>query len=217
MKCCETGRSMIEMLGVLAIIGVLSVGGMMGYSKMMNQHKINSSLEQIGIISAKISAYGSGADSYDGLDISSAIKLGAVPSSAVDGSALINPYGGNTYIRSSWIDSTASSTDKQAYIIVYTNLDEEACVALGSSAWGNVRNSTFIGLGVGKVRTNSVDGDIKTLEKLLYMGCPGVTDSSSYAVACSGGSVLAPPMDAGTAALACECPDTDCAFIMKFF
>lgn len=30
---CEKGRSMIEMLGVLAIVGVLSVGGIAGYSK----------------------------------------------------------------------------------------------------------------------------------------------------------------------------------------
>ena len=30
-----SGRSMIEMLGVLAIIGVLSVGGIAGYSKAM--------------------------------------------------------------------------------------------------------------------------------------------------------------------------------------
>ena len=35
------GRSMIEMLGVLAIIGVLSVGGIAGYSKAMEQYKLN--------------------------------------------------------------------------------------------------------------------------------------------------------------------------------
>ncbi|MDY4689838.1 MAG: hypothetical protein SPC24_04630, partial [Alphaproteobacteria bacterium] len=34
------GRSMIEMLGVLAIIGVLSVGGIAGYSKAMEKYKI---------------------------------------------------------------------------------------------------------------------------------------------------------------------------------
>ena len=34
-KNSETGRSMIEMLGVLAIIGLLSVGGIAGYSKAM--------------------------------------------------------------------------------------------------------------------------------------------------------------------------------------
>lgn len=33
----QSGRSMIEMLGVLAIIAVLSVGGIAGYSKAMQQ------------------------------------------------------------------------------------------------------------------------------------------------------------------------------------
>ena len=37
----ECGRSMIEMLGVLAIIGVLSVGGIAGYSKAMEKFKVN--------------------------------------------------------------------------------------------------------------------------------------------------------------------------------
>lgn len=37
----QYGRSMIEMLGVLAIIGVLSVGGLAGYSKAIEMWKIN--------------------------------------------------------------------------------------------------------------------------------------------------------------------------------
>ena len=37
----SAGRSMIEMLGVLAIIGVLSVGGIAGYSKAMEKFKLN--------------------------------------------------------------------------------------------------------------------------------------------------------------------------------
>ena len=36
-----TGRSMVEMLGVLAIIGVLSVGAIAGYSKAMFKYKLN--------------------------------------------------------------------------------------------------------------------------------------------------------------------------------
>ena len=35
------GRSMVEMLGVLAIIGVLSVGAIAGYSKAMMKYKLN--------------------------------------------------------------------------------------------------------------------------------------------------------------------------------
>ncbi len=45
-KSYELGRSMIEMLGVLAIIGVLSVGGIAGYSKAMEKFKINKTIEQ---------------------------------------------------------------------------------------------------------------------------------------------------------------------------
>ena len=43
----EVGRSMIEMLGVLAIIGVLSVGGIAGYSKAMSSFKQNKWRQQI--------------------------------------------------------------------------------------------------------------------------------------------------------------------------
>ena len=37
----QSGRSMVEMLGVLAIIGVLSVGGISGYSLSMRRHRAN--------------------------------------------------------------------------------------------------------------------------------------------------------------------------------
>lgn len=47
MKFNELGRSMVEMLGVLAIIGVLSVGAISGYSKAMMKYKINKFTEQI--------------------------------------------------------------------------------------------------------------------------------------------------------------------------
>lgn len=42
----NAGRSMIEMLGVLAIIGVLSVGGLAGYSKAMQKFKINKMIDE---------------------------------------------------------------------------------------------------------------------------------------------------------------------------
>ena len=44
------GRSMIEMLGVLAIIGVLSVGGIAGYSKAMEQFRINKAISEYSML-----------------------------------------------------------------------------------------------------------------------------------------------------------------------
>ena len=46
-KVMQCGRSMIEMLGVLAIIGVLSVGGIAGYTKAMETIKSNQQREAI--------------------------------------------------------------------------------------------------------------------------------------------------------------------------
>ena len=40
----ENGRSMVEMLGVLAIIGVLSVAGIAGYSMAMKKYRVNEIL-----------------------------------------------------------------------------------------------------------------------------------------------------------------------------
>ena len=45
MKNNQFGRSMIEMLGVLAIIAVLSVGGIAGYSKAMDKFKMEAASE----------------------------------------------------------------------------------------------------------------------------------------------------------------------------
>ena len=46
-KNTQYGRSMVEMLGVLAIIGVLSVGAVSGYSKAMFKHKMNQTMDII--------------------------------------------------------------------------------------------------------------------------------------------------------------------------
>ena len=43
----SSGRSMVEMLGVLAIVGVLSVGAIAGYGKAMFKYKLNKQTEQL--------------------------------------------------------------------------------------------------------------------------------------------------------------------------
>ena len=50
LSAVSAGRSMIEMLGVLAIIGVLSVGGIAGYSKAMEKFKVNKAVSEYSYI-----------------------------------------------------------------------------------------------------------------------------------------------------------------------
>ncbi|MBR2137202.1 MAG: type II secretion system protein, partial [Alphaproteobacteria bacterium] len=53
----QSGRSMIEMLGVLAIIGVLTVGSITGYSKAMRRHLLNKQREQYSYILSAIETH----------------------------------------------------------------------------------------------------------------------------------------------------------------
>lgn len=43
----QSGRSMVEILGVIAIIGVLSIGGIIGYSYGMDKYRANQTIHDI--------------------------------------------------------------------------------------------------------------------------------------------------------------------------
>ena len=75
----ENGRSMIEMLGVLAIIGVLSVGGIAGYSKAMMKYKINKTIEQITLIAGNVRAFFAPQRNYEGVSNTVIKKAKLVP------------------------------------------------------------------------------------------------------------------------------------------
>ncbi len=57
MNISQTGRSMIEMLGVLAIVGVLSVAGIVGYSKAMTKYKLNKLAEEYALFFQELQPY----------------------------------------------------------------------------------------------------------------------------------------------------------------
>ena len=46
-KINEYGRSMVEMLGVLAIVGVLSAAGLMGFSKALYTYRMSQAISQV--------------------------------------------------------------------------------------------------------------------------------------------------------------------------
>ena len=64
----QCGRSMIEMLGVLAIIGVLSIGGIAGYTKAMEKIHVNKIVNMISDISATIKTAYISQKAYDDFD-----------------------------------------------------------------------------------------------------------------------------------------------------
>ena len=80
-----TGRSMVEMLGVLAIIGVLSIGAIAGYSKAMMKYKLNKYAEQMNTV---INAVARNAHSFGNLGAATTltpifIKMGEIPTEMI--------------------------------------------------------------------------------------------------------------------------------------
>ena len=55
-RIAQSGRSMVEMLGVLAVIGVLSIGGIMGYSYAMDKYRANETINDVNLRSMDIIA-----------------------------------------------------------------------------------------------------------------------------------------------------------------
>ncbi len=86
-KTNESGRSMVEMLGVLAIIGVLSIGGIAGYSMAMNRYRANEALDAatkyaVILYAGKQTAQATGATSYTPVSFADALGSTTNPGGA---------------------------------------------------------------------------------------------------------------------------------------
>ncbi len=134
-KTDENGRSMVEMLGVLAIIGVLSIGGIAGYSKAMAKYKLNKAQDQIFMIITNIRTYYAGKGSYGGLDNQEAIKLSIAPSDMLpnadktSANGIRSAFGGKVNIKA--VDDNVGQ-----FSIEFQDIGTETCISLMSSDWG---------------------------------------------------------------------------------
>ena len=141
----QNGRSMVEMLGVLAIIGVLSVGGIAGYSKAMTKFKINKSMDQISMLVANIRTLFSGQRNYSGLSNQNAISFGIIPGEMDGGGGVItNAFAGNVTIGTAAQNGNADA----AFTIKYEGLGQEACVTMATSDWGSGSSSGLVNMTV---------------------------------------------------------------------
>ena len=134
----QSGRSMVEMLGVLAIIGVLSVGGIAGYSLSMRRHRANGIADTVSkyavvaynqcqqrILNGEISGSGKIYGIIDGCDYEDALisfedaGVGNKPAGVSD---IIRPY----------VQKNDSGDDTVVVSVVFD--DDKLCQATGSIA-----------------------------------------------------------------------------------
>lgn len=229
LKTNETGRSMIEMLGVLAIIGVLSVGGIAGYSKAMNKFKTNKIADNISMLVANIKTLYAQQNTYAGLNNGTAVAMGVVPDelgTAYSGTGdsatatLTNAFNGTVFIHSS---GSTAATDNKAFSIVFNSISREACITLATNDWGSGYSSGLIALQAsGKAQALDTNGDFVATFASAQIGCAGASasgaDNQGIAIACPGGSTQKVPLSVVEAAKACNCVNgNNCSIALKYY
>ena len=155
----QSGRSMVEMLGVLAIIGVLSIGGIAGYSRAMIKFKVGKSLDQLSRLVASIQTLYSGQRNYSGLTLKEAISYGVIsPDMKASDSTVTNVFAGSVLLGEAKYRETAGA----AFQIVYNGLGQEACVTMASSDWGTGSSAGLIGMRVSDQELALAEMDAET-------------------------------------------------------
>ena len=225
----QYGRSMIEMLGVLAIIGVLSVGGIAGYSKAMMKYRINKTIEQISIISQNITTYYSfqkdfsgincypefsGDDKDTGCPIMKKAKL--IPDEMLelsDGkiSKITNAFGGKIAI------NIHENLHQKGFNLEFHNIPSEACIDLATQDWNRITSSGLVQIMI--QREDNMIGYASNAMDCTH-NPEGSYDPDSAAgdtlIACVNGSDVSIPIDIDKAVGGCNCNGKDCIISLTF-
>lgn len=134
MKMNQSGRSMVEMLGVLAIVGVLSIGGIMGYTSAMNRYRASRIMD----MASKVSV------------VSRTINGGA------GGTVTVNKD--STYDDLEWPNTIAGvsgfSGDEKGNVELQGTVDAAVNTIIGATAGSNVYDTTTYKFNFGNTNTS---------------------------------------------------------------
>ena len=130
----ESGRSMVEMLGVLAIMGVIMYGAVAGINFGIDMYKINATYNEIEELSQSIIDLFSWSDNYGTLTVEVVCDNDAYPTCnqcETNGQChrMTNQWGG---------DVTVGSSGPDGFVIQYTQIPDVACERLRTEVFQNV-------------------------------------------------------------------------------
>ena len=193
MKENQQGRSMLEMLGVLAVIGIISVGGYNIVGKSISLRRNTQIIVDASTLasSAKKLAcqYDSGYSSYTYYLYQSE----AYPKELMYSDGVFRGLNDVTY--QFQYDRATDPSGSDCFKMIISQVDEEECIRIASSDWGTPQSSGFIGLSVGT-----------TDEKSYITGCNNnCTGKDNVAVA----GTPSYPLTKGKAASSCNSPNNN--------
>lgn len=207
MKNNEFGRSMIEMLSVLAIVGILSVGSISGYSNAMLKYKVNTLSSQTLEIIVNIRNLYLKERTYKGIDLDLLSKVGVIPAGMYKRpgfvSQIFNSFNGNIKV----FESKNGDDRILAFEIYNTGITTKGCIALATQDWGNDPTSGFTSIYIGA-------GDITEAQmESIIVGSPSNTDTGIFTIGTHEYSI---PLTIAQATAACDCGPSDCTVGIKY-
>ena len=208
MKINESGRSMIEMLGVIAVIGVLTVGGIAGFSKAMDHFRVNKTANQVSYILAHLRNLYRGQMDYRGLDSTASPmvidKTASFPAEMGKNGDYRNPFQGKVTAKASGRDvcTTVNAetgeeegyNDDRAFILTLTGIPRSACIGLATLDWGSGSTGGLVALGINikldKITTqrcmkSSNHATASTLGNMIICEGDGIMGPSDASIGCS--------------------------------
>ncbi len=163
----QQGRSMIEMLGVLAIIGVITVGGYGLISKTQNNYQINQSLDQLAEFSVRVRNIAreyipeydnkpgeAGKSDFNDFVYSANAYPETLIKHGVSGKTHFStPYGHELTAIYAFCNEKDQCKNYAQYIISFNISDsdesEELCIQTLTNDWGSVSSNGFLGVVTG--------------------------------------------------------------------
>jgi len=208
----QSGRTMIEMIGVLGIMGVLSVGGIAMYDKAIQKYRINQAIEQITNILANLNTIKMRQGNYKGVSSDKPeilVKLNVIPQELVvkqnNKTKLIHAYNGQISIGTakSFGNTDSSFAAEKDVIVTYSNISKNACLNLSSKDWGKKRT------GVIATKKSGPETFIKSFKKTSNEKCEEKNGVGAFC--------YNKIMEMAKSVSACDCTSSTCTFSVWVF
>jgi hypothetical protein len=138
----KRGVTLIEAVLYISIALALIVGGLVFFQQASLAQRTNSAVRNISAIASETRGLYQQQNNFDGFTQAALINAGAIPSSLISGSNLVNEWGGTITAASTGSGDTPPHSGFQ---VVYPNLPTAACVRLTAT---DVSGSGRVGSGI---------------------------------------------------------------------
>ncbi|MBP5215609.1 MAG: hypothetical protein J6039_03520 [Alphaproteobacteria bacterium] len=148
-RVSQSGRSMIEMLGVLAIVGILTVGGFSLVTKVNTSNQVNTVIDEISSLALKVRVI---ARDYPGAngDMTEYVYNGRAYPDSLSYASTVFTGGSDVDYKVYYYHTNAS-----LFIIQASNLNTEMCMEVLTSNWGSPSTNGFMGIKLGEAVSDS--------------------------------------------------------------